>query len=138
MSSPFLGDILLRKTSTSMSSTRARSNGFISNLPDCKFAATNPKIRQFFCNEAPKKNYKNFYPKEKKEVPKRNDKKHEYKEMPISSYVSIIYSKQGCGAPYSSFDEVTSCKRILETIFLRQKTKFHLFHNEMVPSFFRI
>ncbi|KAL2985312.1 hypothetical protein AAZX31_12G144000 [Glycine max] len=23
--------------------------------------------------------YKNFYPKEKKEVPKRNDKKHEYK-----------------------------------------------------------
>ena len=55
MSSPFLGDILLRKTSTSMSSTRARSNGFISNLPDCKFAATNPKIRQFFCNEAPKK-----------------------------------------------------------------------------------
>ncbi|KAH1221705.1 ATP-dependent zinc metalloprotease FTSH 10, mitochondrial [Glycine max] len=79
MSSPFLGDILLRKTSTSMSSTRARSNGFISNLPDCKFAATNPKIRQFFCNEAPKKNYKNFYPKEKKEVPKRNDKKHEYK-----------------------------------------------------------
>eukprot|EP00256_Glycine_max_P053727 XP_014620425.1 ATP-dependent zinc metalloprotease FTSH 3, mitochondrial isoform X3 [Glycine max] len=81
MSSPFLGDILLRKTSTSMSSTRARSNGFISNLPDCKFAATNPKIRQFFCNEAPKKNYKNFYPKEKKEVPKRNDKKHEYKGL---------------------------------------------------------
>ncbi|KAG4986359.1 hypothetical protein JHK86_034050 [Glycine max] len=93
MSSPFLGDILLRKTSTSMSSTRARSNGFISNLPDCKFAATNPKIRQFFCNEAPKKisvligifrfltDYKNFYPKEKKEVPKRNDKKHEYKEF---------------------------------------------------------
>ncbi|KAL5131531.1 hypothetical protein HKD37_12G034410 [Glycine soja] len=60
MSSPFLGDILLRKTSTSMSSTTARSNGFISNLPDY---------------------YKNFYPKEKKEVPKRNDKKHEYKEF---------------------------------------------------------
>ncbi|KAL5131530.1 hypothetical protein HKD37_12G034410 [Glycine soja] len=79
MSSPFLGDILLRKTSTSMSSTTARSNGFISNLPDY---------------------YKNFYPKEKKEVPKRNDKKHEYKgstpggvhpSIPLSFSLATIF-----------------------------------------------
>ncbi|KAL5169359.1 ATP-dependent zinc metalloprotease FTSH 10, mitochondrial [Glycine soja] len=64
-----------------VSSARALSNGFVSNLPDFKSVAANPRIRRLFCSEAPKKkNYKNFYPKEKKEVPKGNDKKHESKD----------------------------------------------------------
>ncbi|KAL2983853.1 hypothetical protein AAZX31_12G058700 [Glycine max] len=64
-----------------VSSARARSNGFVSNLPDFKSVAANPTIRRLFCSKAPKKeNYGNFYPKEKKEVPKGNDKKYESKD----------------------------------------------------------
>ncbi|XP_050236169.1 ATP-dependent zinc metalloprotease FTSH 10, mitochondrial-like [Mercurialis annua] len=44
---------------------------------------SNPKFVRFFSSEAPKKkNYENFYPKEKKEIPKgdNNDQKSESKE----------------------------------------------------------
>ncbi|KAK7404557.1 hypothetical protein VNO78_05509 [Psophocarpus tetragonolobus] len=64
-----------------VSSARARSNGFVSYLPDFKSVAANPRIRRLFSSEAPKKkNYENFYPKEKKDVPKGNDKKYESKD----------------------------------------------------------
>ena len=38
-----------------MSSARALSNGFVSNLPDFKSVAANPTIRRLFCSKAPKK-----------------------------------------------------------------------------------
>ncbi|XVF46543.1 hypothetical protein PTKIN_Ptkin03bG0035300 [Pterospermum kingtungense] len=50
-------------------------------LSDLNFLVANPRIRRFFSSEAPKKkNYENFYPKEKKEIPKQNDQKSESKE----------------------------------------------------------
>ncbi|CAJ1933142.1 unnamed protein product [Sphenostylis stenocarpa] len=64
-----------------VSSARARSNGIFSNFPDFKFVVANPRTRRLFSSEAPKKkNYEKFYPKEKKEVPKGNDKKYESKD----------------------------------------------------------
>ncbi|KAK4765633.1 hypothetical protein SAY86_026723 [Trapa natans] len=52
-----------------------------SNLSDLNYILANPKFRRFLSNEAPKKkNYENFYPKEKKEAPKGNDQKSESKE----------------------------------------------------------
>ncbi|MED6196835.1 ATP-dependent zinc metalloprotease FTSH 3, mitochondrial [Stylosanthes scabra] len=61
---------------------KARGNGILSSLPDFKVVAANPKIHcRLFSSEGPKKkNYENFYPKEKKEIPKGEDKKHESKE----------------------------------------------------------
>ncbi|MBA0866098.1 hypothetical protein Goshw_017918 [Gossypium schwendimanii] len=50
-------------------------------LSDLNFVLANPRIRRFFSSEAPKKkNYENFYPKEKKEIPKQNDQKPDSKE----------------------------------------------------------
>lgn len=41
----------------------------------------NPRVRRFFCSEAPKKRkYENYYPKDKKEIPKANESKSESKE----------------------------------------------------------
>ncbi|KAJ8750489.1 hypothetical protein K2173_015634 [Erythroxylum novogranatense] len=57
-----------------------------SHLSDLNSVLANPRIRRFFSNEAPKKkNYENFYPKEKKESPKengngKNEQKSESKE----------------------------------------------------------
>ncbi|KAJ0020003.1 hypothetical protein Pint_32794 [Pistacia integerrima] len=53
-----------------------------SYLSDLNHALANPIIRRFFSTEAPKnkKNYENFYPKEKKEIPKGNEQKSESKE----------------------------------------------------------
>ncbi|XP_039009786.1 ATP-dependent zinc metalloprotease FTSH 10, mitochondrial-like isoform X3 [Hibiscus syriacus] len=52
-------------------------------LSDLNFVLANPRIRRFFSSEAPKKkNYENFYPKEKKEIPKKNDQKSDSKEDP--------------------------------------------------------
>ncbi|KAE8696674.1 ATP-dependent zinc metalloprotease FTSH 3 [Hibiscus syriacus] len=52
-------------------------------LSDLNFVLANPKIRRFFSSEAPKKkNYENFYPKKKKEIPKQNDQKSDSKEDP--------------------------------------------------------
>ncbi|XP_076930283.1 ATP-dependent zinc metalloprotease FTSH 3, mitochondrial-like [Bidens hawaiensis] len=51
-------------------------------MSDINYVLANPKFRRFFSNEAPKKkNYENFYPKEKKETPKgNNNQKSESKE----------------------------------------------------------
>ncbi|XWS28810.1 hypothetical protein CRYUN_Cryun25bG0103300 [Craigia yunnanensis] len=50
-------------------------------LSDLNFVLANPRIRRFFSSEAPKKkDYENFYPKEKKEIPKQNDQKSDSKE----------------------------------------------------------
>lgn len=49
-------------------------------LSDLNYVLANPRLRRFFSNEAPKKkNYENFYPKEKKEIPKTNEQKSESK-----------------------------------------------------------
>ncbi|KAK8494049.1 hypothetical protein V6N13_076436 [Hibiscus sabdariffa] len=49
-------------------------------LSDLNSVLANPRIRRFFSSEAPKKkNYENFYPKEKKEIPKQNDQKSDSK-----------------------------------------------------------
>ncbi|KAK2435969.1 ATP-dependent zinc metalloprotease FTSH 10, mitochondrial [Trifolium repens] len=64
-----------------LTSAIARNNGFVSNLPDFKSIAANPRFLRLFSSESPKKkNYENFYPKEKKEVPKGEEKKNESKE----------------------------------------------------------
>ncbi|GMH12742.1 hypothetical protein Nepgr_014583 [Nepenthes gracilis] len=50
-------------------------------LSDLNRTLANPKFIRFFSNEAPKKrNYENFYPKEKKEMPKGNEQGSESKE----------------------------------------------------------
>ncbi|EOY33989.1 FTSH protease 10 [Theobroma cacao] len=50
-------------------------------LSDLNFVLANPRISRFFSSEAPKKkNYENFHPKEKKEIPKQNDQKSDSKE----------------------------------------------------------
>ncbi|KAF7823744.1 ATP-dependent zinc metalloprotease FTSH 10, mitochondrial-like [Senna tora] len=55
--------------------------GFISNLSEVKYLLANPKFRRMFSAEAPKKkNYENFYPKDKKGNPKGNEEKSESKD----------------------------------------------------------
>ncbi|KAG8387873.1 hypothetical protein BUALT_Bualt02G0066800 [Buddleja alternifolia] len=50
-------------------------------LSDFNFFIANPRLRRYFSSEAPKKkNYENFYPKDKKEIPKQNDQKSGSKE----------------------------------------------------------
>ncbi|KAK4441107.1 ATP-dependent zinc metalloprotease FTSH 8, mitochondrial [Sesamum alatum] len=45
-------------------------------LSDFSYFTANPRIRRFYSSEAPKKkNYENFYPKDKKENPNKNDQK---------------------------------------------------------------
>lgn len=52
-----------------------------SYLSDLNFVLANPRIRRFLSSEAPKKkNYENFYPKNKKETPKGEEQKSESKE----------------------------------------------------------
>ncbi|PRQ43244.1 putative ATPase, AAA-type, core, peptidase, FtsH, peptidase M41, FtsH extracellular [Rosa chinensis] len=54
------------------------SNTYMSNL---KSALANPRTRRLFSSERPgKKNYENYYPKDKKEIPKGNDQKSGSKE----------------------------------------------------------
>ncbi|XP_052185985.1 ATP-dependent zinc metalloprotease FTSH 10, mitochondrial-like [Diospyros lotus] len=65
--------------------TSIRSNReFVSKpyyLSDLNHVLANPKLRRFFSSEAPKKkNYENFFPKNKKEIPKENGRKSESKE----------------------------------------------------------
>ncbi|XP_057772407.1 ATP-dependent zinc metalloprotease FTSH 10, mitochondrial-like [Salvia miltiorrhiza] len=51
------------------------------SLSDFKYLAGNPGIYRFFSSKAPKKkNYENFYPKDKKEIPKKSEQKSESKE----------------------------------------------------------
>ncbi|PON68803.1 Spastin [Trema orientale] len=48
---------------------------------DFHYILGNPEFRRLYSSEAPKKkNYENFYPKEKKEIPKGNDQKSESKD----------------------------------------------------------
>lgn len=50
-------------------------------LSDIKYALGKHSFSRFFSSEAPKKkNYENFYPKEKKEIPKTEEQKSESKE----------------------------------------------------------
>ncbi|XP_059660776.1 ATP-dependent zinc metalloprotease FTSH 10, mitochondrial-like isoform X2 [Cornus florida] len=52
-----------------------------SRVSDLNYILANPRIYRFFSSEAPKKkNYENFYPKVKKEIPKDNGQKSESKE----------------------------------------------------------
>ncbi|KAH9661508.1 ATP-dependent zinc metalloprotease ftsh 10 [Citrus sinensis] len=53
-----------------------------SNLWDLNHVLANPGIYRFFSSESPKnkKNFENFYPKEKKEIPKEDEQKSESKE----------------------------------------------------------
>ncbi|XP_062015625.1 ATP-dependent zinc metalloprotease FTSH 10, mitochondrial-like [Rosa rugosa] len=51
------------------------------HVSDLSYILGNPKFVRLFSSEAPKKkNFENFYPKEKKEIPKGNDQKSESKE----------------------------------------------------------
>ncbi|XP_075519807.1 ATP-dependent zinc metalloprotease FTSH 3, mitochondrial-like [Primulina tabacum] len=63
--------------------TIGAKNGSISGsyLSNSKYFIANSRIRRFFSSEAPKKkNYENFYPKQKKEIPKQNEQKSGSKE----------------------------------------------------------
>ncbi|KAJ7950293.1 ATP-dependent zinc metalloprotease FTSH 10, mitochondrial-like protein [Quillaja saponaria] len=60
------------------------SNAYFSNLNS--FLA-NPRIRRLFSSEAPKKrNYENYYPKDRKEIPKAKEQKSGSKEDSNSNY----------------------------------------------------
>ncbi|XP_031254971.1 ATP-dependent zinc metalloprotease FTSH 10, mitochondrial-like, partial [Pistacia vera] len=65
-----------------------------SYLSDLNHALANPIIRRFFSTEAPKnkKNYENFYPKEKKEIPKGNEQKSESKGQSASCLLGWLAS----------------------------------------------
>ncbi|XP_022874867.1 ATP-dependent zinc metalloprotease FTSH 10, mitochondrial-like [Olea europaea var. sylvestris] len=60
----------------------ANKGSFSNNhLPDFNYIVANARLRRYFSSEAPKKkNYENFYPKEKKEIPKQKEQKSESKE----------------------------------------------------------
>ncbi|KAJ9180702.1 hypothetical protein P3X46_008915 [Hevea brasiliensis] len=50
------------------------------NSPNSSTLLVNPRVRLFFSTEAPKqRKYENYYPKDKKEIPKENESKSEYK-----------------------------------------------------------
>ncbi|KAI4322130.1 hypothetical protein L6164_021849 [Bauhinia variegata] len=56
--------------------SRGAHKGFLPNLNDIRYVATSPRLLRMFSSEAPKKkNYENFYPKEKKEIPKGKEQK---------------------------------------------------------------
>ncbi|KAI3678293.1 hypothetical protein L6452_37580 [Arctium lappa] len=64
-------------------------------ISDINFLLANPRIRRFFSSEAPKKkNYENFYPKEKKETPKGNNQKSESKEESSTEDDGSFFPKQ--------------------------------------------
>ncbi|KGN47136.1 ATP-dependent zinc metalloprotease FTSH 10, mitochondrial [Cucumis sativus] len=85
-------------------------------LSDFNFLIANPKLRRFFSSEAPKKkNYQNFYPKEKKEIPKGNEQKSEskgdsntedqgsFQEAFIKQFQNIVTPLIVIGLLFSSF-----------------------------------
>lgn len=58
-----------------------KGSGFRDSLSDFKYLAGNPGMVRFFSSKSPKKkNYENFYPKDKKETPKQDEQKSESKE----------------------------------------------------------
>ncbi|XP_059647081.1 ATP-dependent zinc metalloprotease FTSH 10, mitochondrial-like isoform X1 [Cornus florida] len=70
---------LLRSYMTSVrSGNRIVSHKYLSEF-NSVFA--NPQLRRLFCSQTPRKrNYENYYPKNKKEIPKENNQKSESKE----------------------------------------------------------
>ncbi|GMH12263.1 hypothetical protein Nepgr_014104 [Nepenthes gracilis] len=74
----FLSDVKIGFLRSYLASVGHHRKVYVSDL---NYVLANPKIRRFFSDEAPKKrNYENFYPKEKKEIPKANEQKSESKE----------------------------------------------------------
>ncbi|GKV08082.1 hypothetical protein SLEP1_g19764 [Rubroshorea leprosula] len=74
------GDLgLLRTYLTSIGAPKEfNSKAYLSDL---NYVLANPRYHRFFSSEPPKKkNYENFYPKEKKEIPKQNEQKSESKQ----------------------------------------------------------
>ncbi|CAI9301203.1 unnamed protein product [Lactuca saligna] len=64
-------------------------------LSDIKYVLANPRFQRFFSSEAPKKkNYENFFPKEKKETPKANNQKTESKEESSTEDDGGFFPKQ--------------------------------------------
>ncbi|KAK4286551.1 hypothetical protein QN277_003092 [Acacia crassicarpa] len=54
---------------------------FVSNLSDVRYLLANPRQHRLYSSEGPKKkNYENFYPKDKKESPKGSEQKSESKD----------------------------------------------------------
>ncbi|KAL2250504.1 UNVERIFIED_CONTAM: ATP-dependent zinc metalloprotease FTSH 8, mitochondrial [Sesamum indicum] len=49
-------------------------------LKELNSVFTNPRLRRLFCNQAPKKGYENYYPKNKTKTPKGSNQKSEAKE----------------------------------------------------------
>ncbi|CAO2840704.1 unnamed protein product [Amaranthus hypochondriacus] len=90
----FLDESLLRASYVNSSVNGNNSNlGFLRNylattgvqnkeyLSDIRYVLANPRFSRFFSSETPKKkNYENFYPKEKKEIPKTDEQKSGSKE----------------------------------------------------------
>ncbi|VFQ71263.1 unnamed protein product [Cuscuta campestris] len=67
---------LVRSYLTSIGAGKGTFNKAYSSDIGSFFA--NPRLRRLFCSQAPKKkNYENYYPKNKKEVPKSNNQKAE-------------------------------------------------------------
>uniref|UniRef100_A0A2P2LA61 Uncharacterized protein MANES_01G171200 n=1 Tax=Rhizophora mucronata TaxID=61149 RepID=A0A2P2LA61_RHIMU len=62
-------------------------------LSDLNAVLANPRVRRFFSSEAPKKkNYENFYPKERKEVPKGNENGNRQKSQSKGGFILNILS----------------------------------------------
>ncbi|XP_020553531.1 ATP-dependent zinc metalloprotease FTSH 8, mitochondrial isoform X2 [Sesamum indicum] len=49
-------------------------------LKELNSVFTNPRLRRLFCNQAPKKGYENYYPKNKTRTPKGSNQKSEAKD----------------------------------------------------------
>ncbi|KAJ9565488.1 hypothetical protein OSB04_001454, partial [Centaurea solstitialis] len=92
----FLGSLAANneKHGSVLSSSSSSSKLYISEINS---VLANPRIRRFFSSEseAPKKkNYENFYPKEKKEIPKGNNQKSESKEESSTEDDGSFFPKQ--------------------------------------------
>ncbi|GKA60840.1 ATP-dependent zinc metalloprotease FTSH 10, mitochondrial-like protein [Tanacetum coccineum] len=71
------------------------SKGYGLRPKDLNRVFANASFRRLFSSEAPKKkNYENFYPKEKKEIPKGNEQKSESKEESSTDDDGSFFPKQ--------------------------------------------
>ncbi|KAH7842815.1 hypothetical protein Vadar_009527 [Vaccinium darrowii] len=69
---------LVRGYLTSIGAVTGKQYVSSTYLPGFNSIFANPHLRRLFCSEAPKKrNYENYYPKNKKEIPKENNQKSE-------------------------------------------------------------
>ncbi|XP_059647082.1 ATP-dependent zinc metalloprotease FTSH 8, mitochondrial-like isoform X2 [Cornus florida] len=85
---------LLRSYMTSVrSGNRIVSHKYLSEF-NSVFA--NPQLRRLFCSQTPRKrNYENYYPKNKKEIPKENNQKSESKALLLGSFLFMGRRMQG-------------------------------------------